>query len=40
MQSMSKTDLGGYVVDFSPTNHLGSKFVDITIVGPGGRFIG
>jgi branched-chain amino acid transport system substrate-binding protein len=35
----SKTDLGGYVVDFSPTNHHGSKFVDITIVGPGGRFI-
>jgi branched-chain amino acid transport system substrate-binding protein len=34
-----KNVLGGYVVDFSPTNHHGSKFVDITIFGPGGRFI-
>ena len=39
MESMSKTDLGGYTVDYGPTNHHGSRFVDITIVGPGGRFI-
>src|SRR5262249_10792197 len=28
LESMSNTDLGGFVVDFSPTNHSGSKFVD------------
>ena len=39
MESMHKIDLGGYTVDYSPTNHHGSKFVDITIVGPGGRFM-
>lgn len=39
MESMGRSDLGGYLVDYSPTNHNGSKFVDITIVGPGGRYI-
>jgi branched-chain amino acid transport system substrate-binding protein len=39
MESMRKTDIGGYVLDYSPTNHHGSKFVEITIVGPGGRFM-
>ena len=36
---MSKVDLGGYTVSYGPTNHHGSSFVDIMIVGPGGRFI-
>jgi len=39
MESMRKTDLGGYTVDYGPSSHHGSKFVDITIVGPGGRFM-
>lgn len=39
MESMHKTDIGGYSVDYGPANHQGSKFVDITIVGPGGRFM-
>lgn len=39
MESMSRVDLGGYTVDYSATNHHGSKFVDITIVGPNGRFM-
>ncbi|ARN19571.1 ABC transporter substrate-binding protein [Piscinibacter gummiphilus] len=39
MEGMSRVDLGGYTVDYSPTNHHGSKFVEITIVGPGGRFM-
>jgi branched-chain amino acid transport system substrate-binding protein len=39
LEQMSKVDLGGYTVSYGPTNHHGSSFVDIMIVGPGGRFI-
>jgi ABC-type branched-subunit amino acid transport system substrate-binding protein len=33
LDSMSSYDVGGYVVNFSPKNHNGSKFVDLTIIG-------
>lgn len=39
LEGMRKVDLGGYTVDFSPANHHGSRFVELTIVGPGGRAI-
>jgi ABC-type branched-subunit amino acid transport system substrate-binding protein len=39
IEAMGKVDLGGYTLNFSPTNHHGSNFVDLLIVGPGGRFI-
>jgi branched-chain amino acid transport system substrate-binding protein len=39
IESMGKVDLGGFTLNFSPTNHHGSNFVDLLIVGPGGRFI-
>lgn len=39
MESMTKTDVGGYPVDYSASNHHGSKLVEITIVGPGGRYL-
>jgi hypothetical protein len=39
IEAMGKVDLGGYQLNFSPTNHNGSSFVDLLIVGPGGRFI-
>jgi branched-chain amino acid transport system substrate-binding protein len=39
VESMGKVDLGGYTVNFSPANHHGSNFVDLMIVGPGGRYI-
>ena len=29
---MRELDLGGFVVGFSPTNHSGSSFIDITII--------
>ncbi|MCK6392123.1 ABC transporter substrate-binding protein [Zoogloea sp.] len=32
-------DVGGYTVDFSPTRHTGSNFVDISIVGRGCRLM-
>jgi branched-chain amino acid transport system substrate-binding protein len=38
LDSMSSYDVGGYVVNFSPKNHNGSKFVDLTIIGTGLKF--
>ncbi|ARN22150.1 ABC transporter substrate-binding protein [Piscinibacter gummiphilus] len=38
-ESMSKVDLGGYEVSYGPKKHHGSAFVEITIVGPDGKFI-
>jgi ABC-type branched-subunit amino acid transport system substrate-binding protein len=39
LEGMNNVDLGDYVVAFSPTNHSGSKFVDLTMIGRGGRFV-
>jgi ABC-type branched-subunit amino acid transport system substrate-binding protein len=38
LDSMSSYDVGGYVVSFSPRNHNGSKFVDLTIIGSDLKF--
>ena len=32
-------DLGGFHVAYSPKNHAGSKFVDLTIIARGGKFL-
>jgi ABC-type branched-subunit amino acid transport system substrate-binding protein len=39
MEGMGKYDMGGYPVSYGPNKHHGSNFVEITIVGPGGRWI-
>jgi ABC-type branched-subunit amino acid transport system substrate-binding protein len=39
MEGMGKFDFGGYPLNYSPTRHHGSNFVEITIVGPGGRYM-
>lgn len=39
MEKLDKIDLGGFRLSYSPQNHHGSNFVEITIVGPGGKFI-
>lgn len=38
LDSMSSYDAGGYIISFSPTNHNGSKFVELTAISKGGRF--
>ena len=38
LDNMSNYDAGGYVVGFSPTNHNGSAFVELTIIGKDGQF--
>ncbi len=39
MERLGVLDLGGYKMNFSPSNHHGSKFVEITIIGPRGAYI-
>lgn len=39
LEGMGKVDLGGYTVNFTPTNHHGSSYVDLMIIGPGGRYL-
>lgn len=38
LSSMGKTDLGGFFVTYTPTNHNGSNYVDLTIISRGGTF--
>jgi ABC-type branched-subunit amino acid transport system substrate-binding protein len=38
LDSMQNYNVGGYVVDFSATNHNGSKFVELTAISKSGRF--
>jgi ABC-type branched-subunit amino acid transport system substrate-binding protein len=38
LDSMQAFNVGGYVVDFSPTNHNGSRFVELTAISKAGRF--
>ena len=39
LEMIKDWDMGGYVVDFSPTKHNGSKFVDMSIISAGGELI-
>ncbi|MDH3314853.1 MAG: ABC transporter substrate-binding protein [Betaproteobacteria bacterium] len=39
MEKMQDVDLGGFYIGYSPANHAGSKFVDLTIIGRGGKFL-
>lgn len=36
METLNRLDLGGYTLSYSPQNHHGSNFVEITVVGPNG----
>jgi len=38
LDSMQNFNVGGYLVDFSPSNHNGSKFVELTAISKAGRF--
>lgn len=39
MEGLRNFDTGGFVVNFSPTNHNGSTFVDLTIIRQDGKFL-
>ena len=38
LDGMSSYDTGGYFVSFSPDNHNGSSFVELTVIGKDGKF--
>lgn len=39
LEQMRDLDLGGYIVNFSPTNHEGSSFVDLSMINSVGRLV-
>jgi ABC-type branched-subunit amino acid transport system substrate-binding protein len=39
LESLSNTDIGGYRINYSPTARQASHFVELTVVGPGGRLL-
>lgn len=38
LDGMQNFNVGGFVVDFTPTNHNGSRFVELTAISKSGRF--
>lgn len=39
MVSLGRYDVGGFTVEFSRDNRLGSRFVDIVVIGPNGQLL-
>lgn len=39
LESMNNHDAGGFAISFSPRNHNGSSYVDLTILSRNGRFV-
>lgn len=39
MESMQRVDLGGVLVTYSPSDHSGSEFVELTMLSKDGRFL-
>lgn len=39
LERLHQWDLGGFMISYSPTSHEGSHYVDLTIIGRGGRFV-
>jgi ABC-type branched-subunit amino acid transport system substrate-binding protein len=39
LDKMNSYDAGGFKVSFSPDNHVGSKFVEVTVIGRDGKLL-
>ncbi len=39
LESMRDVNLGGFTINYSPKNHQGSNYTDLTFVGRGGKFM-
>jgi hypothetical protein len=39
MGSIGRLDLGGFSLNYSPTSHHGSNWVELTILSRGNRFV-
>ncbi|OGB21575.1 MAG: ABC transporter permease [Burkholderiales bacterium RIFCSPLOWO2_02_FULL_57_36] len=38
LESIKSVDVGGVIISYGPTDHTGSEFVELTIIGKDGRF--
>ncbi|KAB2894489.1 MAG: ABC transporter substrate-binding protein, partial [Burkholderiaceae bacterium] len=39
LESLRSFDLGGITVGYSPTNRVGSRYVEVTVIGANGRLM-
>lgn len=39
METLRDYDIGGFPITYTPTDHNGSKYVDLTVIGKDGRFL-
>jgi ABC-type branched-subunit amino acid transport system substrate-binding protein len=39
LETLNVYDVGGFTLRFSPTNRIGSRFVEITVIGKDGRLL-
>ncbi|MDO8374752.1 MAG: ABC transporter substrate-binding protein, partial [Polaromonas sp.] len=39
LEKMNSYDAGGFKVSFSPENRVGSKFVEVTVIGRDGKLL-
>ncbi|HSV45359.1 MAG TPA: ABC transporter substrate-binding protein [Ramlibacter sp.] len=39
LESMREVNLGGFLVSFGPNDHEASRYIDLTLIGRGGRFV-
>ena len=39
LEMMRQYDLGGFIIDFSPVKHQGSRYVDLSLIGGAGRLV-
>jgi ABC-type branched-subunit amino acid transport system substrate-binding protein len=39
LEAMSSSDLGGYRIAYGPNTRLGSRFVELTVIGQGGKIL-
>ena len=39
LEGMNNNDLGGYRINYSGSSHLGSRFVEMTVIGPGDKIL-
>jgi ABC-type branched-subunit amino acid transport system substrate-binding protein len=39
LESINNLELGEYRISYTPNTHPGSRFVELTVVGPGGKIL-
>ena len=39
LETLGSYDLGGITVNFSPNNRVGSRYVEVTVIGRSGRLM-